>query len=456
MNLIHKAFAASTETLADKRQVRVIVSTGDVDRSGEIIVPKGIDWAAFMATGAGPVLWNHNPNMPIAKCVDIGLQDGQLVALVQFPPAGEDPQSDLYYNKIKFGSVPGVSIGFQPGNAEALDKGNPIKGPQKYLSCDVMEFSFTPIPCNSNALVVDKGAKGTNWKVGASRNLPLEKNAGPTSESDIFTAADFDSDSPDTTFARKGFLAYDAANPDDRSSYRLRFAKMINGRLSACPDLIKAARAELESNNLPDETAAKAAAVLDHYEGLMTKTTSSRPSVIKTGAAIQVKSLYHVARLAGFLADFAWLEECVEWESVYEEDGSLVPAMLGEIMQAMGAALIAMTQEEVAELLAEESDETADVVSKGYCSANAGPMVKAFVAAHIKAGRKFSATSVTTMQEACKAIKDGHDALQNLIDEEPSDTDGDQTAETDTAKAATRMKIKRMREADILRLSQPL
>ncbi|HBF32655.1 hypothetical protein, partial [Rhizobium sp.] len=108
MNLIHKAFAASTETLADKRQVRVIVSTGDVDRSGEIIVPKGIDWAAFMATGAGPVLWNHNPNMPIAKCVDIGLQDGQLVALVQFPPAGEDPQSRLFYNKIKFGSVPGV------------------------------------------------------------------------------------------------------------------------------------------------------------------------------------------------------------------------------------------------------------------------------------------------------------------------------------------------------------
>ncbi|MGV2188769.1 hypothetical protein ACQZ4Q_08135 [Agrobacterium vitis] len=454
MNLVHKAFAATTETLTDKRQVRVIVSTGDVDRSGEIIVPKGIQWAAYMATGAGPVLWNHNPNMPIAKCIDIGLQGNQIVALVQFPLEGEDPQSDLYYNKIKFGSVPGVSIGFQPADATPLDKGNPVDGPQKYLSCDMMEFSFTPIPCNPNAIVVDKNAKGTNWKVGASRNLPMDDDGASGSDGDIFAAADFDSDSPDTTFARKGFLAYDAANPDDRSSYRLRFAKMLNGRLAACPVLIKAARAELLTANLPDEAAAKAAAVLDHYEGIMTKAAAK--TVIKAGAEIKIKSLWHIAQLANILEDIAWLKECVEWECVYEEDGSQMPATLGQIMQEMGAALIAMTQEEVAELLKEESAEAADTVIKGYCAAGASPLVKAVVAVHVKTGRKFSASSITTMQDACKAIKDGHDALQKLIDAEPSDTDGDQTAEADTVKAAQRMKIKRMREADILRLSQPL
>ena len=46
MNLIQKAYSAKTETLESLRQVRVVVSTSDVDRSGEIIVPDGINWKA--------------------------------------------------------------------------------------------------------------------------------------------------------------------------------------------------------------------------------------------------------------------------------------------------------------------------------------------------------------------------------------------------------------------------
>ncbi len=67
MGLIQKNFSAKTESLSDNRQVRVIVSTGDMDRDGEIIDPAGVTWKAFMATGAGPVLWNHNSNSPIAS-----------------------------------------------------------------------------------------------------------------------------------------------------------------------------------------------------------------------------------------------------------------------------------------------------------------------------------------------------------------------------------------------------
>ncbi len=56
MNILRKAYSAATETLAEQRQVRVICSTAEVDRQGEIIVQAGIDTAAYMASGAGTVL----------------------------------------------------------------------------------------------------------------------------------------------------------------------------------------------------------------------------------------------------------------------------------------------------------------------------------------------------------------------------------------------------------------
>lgn len=451
MNLIQKAYAAKTEALEEKRQVRVIVSTSDVDRSGEIIVPEGIDWKAYMATGAGPVLWNHNSNMPVAKCIEIERQGNGIMALVQFPPEGEDAESDKVYKRVKFGSVPGVSIGFQPVAAEPLDKGNPVKGPQRYTSSDMMEFSFTPIPCNPAAIVVDKNTKGMNWKVGASRNLAMADGPG----ADVLDFADFDSDSPDTAFARKGFLAYDAANPDDRTSYVLPFAKMVGGHLVVIPDLIKTARADLETVGLPEDVAAKARAVIEHYEGKM----STKPkSVIKAGAKIEIKSLWRVGQLANILEDLSWLKECLDWDAIYAERDSDVPAAVGAALVVLGEALVNLTVEEVEALLKLELDADTESVTKGIVSEAASPMVKSIMAPHIKAGRRFSAASISTMQDACKAIKDGHDTLQALMEEpETSDTEGtEKSAEADRAKAIDPAKTKRLREVEVLRLSQPL
>lgn len=84
MTLVQKAYSAKAEALSEKRQVRVVVTTNDIDRSGEIVEPDGISWKAYMATGAGPVLWNHNANMPIAKCIEVARDGNGLTALVQF------------------------------------------------------------------------------------------------------------------------------------------------------------------------------------------------------------------------------------------------------------------------------------------------------------------------------------------------------------------------------------
>lgn len=446
MDLIKKAYSAKSEALGE-RQVRVIVSTGDVDRSGEIIIPEGISWTAYMATGAGPVLWNHNQNMPVAKCVSVERQGNSIIALVQFPPEGEDVDSDKVYRRVKFGSVPGVSIGFQPVSAEPLDKGNPVEGPQRYLSSDMMEFSFTPVPCNPAAIVIDKSARTAVWKVGASRNLEIGSGQG----ADVLDFADFDSDSPDTVLARKGFLAYDASRPDAKDAYALPFAKIIDGRLTVIPELLLASKAEIATAGLPHEVVTKARAVIEHYEGKM----SIKPqSVIKAGAKIQIKSLHHVARLVHILDDLACLEDCIEWSALYSDDPTIVPAMLGQSLQAVGSALMEMTAAEVSVLLADSSDDEMEQVTEGVVAASASPMVKAIVATHIKAGRKFSASSITTMQEACKAIKEGHDAIAALMDKtDSSDTETtEKSATADTVKAAEVAKAKRLRELEVLRL----
>lgn len=446
MDTIKKAYSAKSEALSE-RQVRVIVSTGDVDRSGEIIIADGIDWTAYMATGAGPVLWNHNQNLPVAKCISIERQSNSIVALVQFPPEGEDADSDKVYNRVKFGSVAGVSIGFQPVSTEPLDKGNPVKGPQRYLSSDMMEFSFTPTPCNPAALVVDKSARNAVWKVGAWRNLQIGTGQG----ADLLDFADFDSDSPDTVLARKGFLAYDASRPDTKDAYALPFAKIIDGRLTVIPELLLASKAEIGAAGLPDEVVTKARAVIEHYEGKM----SIKPqSVIKAGANIQIKSLHHIARLVYILDDLACLEDCIEWSALYSDEPTVLPTMLGESLQAVGAALMAMTAAEVSALLDDYADDEMEQVTKGVVVPSASPLVKAVVGMHIKAGRKFSASSITTMQDACKAIKDGHDAIAALMDEaDTSDMETtDKSAATDTVKAAEVAKVKRLRELDVLRL----
>jgi hypothetical protein len=69
------------------------------------------------------------------------------------------------------------------------------------------------------------------------------------------------------------------------------------------------------------------------------------------------KGLYEVGWLASLLESLGCLEDCVEFEAALEDDNSQVPAMLHDALQGLGAALVAMTAEEVAELLASDDEE---------------------------------------------------------------------------------------------------
>lgn len=136
------------------------------------------------------------------------------------------------------------------------------------------------------------------------------------------------------------------------------------------------------------------------------------------------KGLYEVGWLASLLSELGWLEECVEWEAAYEEDGSPIPDMLADAMRQIGQILIAMTVEEVTELVAEEGADEA-----GEEMMTAKSVSKALT---VKAGRVLSSKNEADLTAA-------RDLIDNVVAQVA-------TTEPETAKAA------RIREAEALRL----
>lgn len=82
--------------------------------------------------------------------------------------------------------------------------------------------------------------------------------------------------------------------------------------------------------------------------------TSSNP------VAARKRGLYTVSMLAGVLSDLGYVQQNAQYEAEREGDDSQVPAMLVEAAKSVGNALIAMTIEEVGELVTALSGEEID------------------------------------------------------------------------------------------------
>jgi len=149
-----------------ERQVRVIASTATIDRSGDIVVAEGIKLDRFRQNPV--VLWMHDHQKPIARCVEIGVKAGKLEALVQFPAEGTCEKSDEVYALIKAGIVNATSIGFMPGEWSPIDPDRAY-GPRKYLSSELLEFSFVSVPANPDALIIERGLLGAEDQIALAR-----------------------------------------------------------------------------------------------------------------------------------------------------------------------------------------------------------------------------------------------------------------------------------------------
>lgn len=145
--------AAELETRAvGDREVRVVISTRNKDRHGDIVEPRGIDIRAFR--GNPVVLFNHNWNEPVARATNIEVEDERVVATVQFPDAGVSIRADEVYGLIEAGVVNAASIGFMPREWHFEDQG----GEDVWVvdRCELYEFSFVAIPSNRESLILER------------------------------------------------------------------------------------------------------------------------------------------------------------------------------------------------------------------------------------------------------------------------------------------------------------
>lgn len=412
------AATTSTEGLADKRQVLVNCSSDGVDRQGDIVVQSGIDTKSFMKCG-GTVLWQHDPDQPIARAISIGVDGGQLRSLVQFPSPGTSAKSDEIYGLIKESVVNSTSIGFRPLKWEPLDP-KEAWGGRKYSEVELMEFSFVSVPAMPDASVIARSLAGKSTegscKVGASLNLPIggdEAWDGPAASASIFAHCGFDGDSPDVGFARKGFLVYDSSKPSEKGSYKLPFAKIVDGRLTAMPSGIRAAASRLPQADIPEDCQKKARAVLDHYEAKMKDKGASVPGR-KAVSPAKIKGLHDVACLAQLLTNLGYLRENSVREAEREGDNSPLPAMLADALKALADAFLAMSKEEVGELLAGHDVEIDD--DDDYVASATAPQVKRFRTAFVKAGRALSAENAAHVQAIVKCFGKAMDCRTKALD----------------------------------------
>lgn len=146
-------------------------------------------------------------------------------------------------------------------------------------------------------------------------------------------------------------------------------------------ELRKFTSTEQPAGDAPAGDAAKVAAVPAATETAVSNDAAkagpaspvSAPPAAAPGAVSLKKDMYDVSVLAGLLSSVRSLAQYAQWEADMESDQSPIPAQLREWLATGAKLLVAMTTEEVAELVASVDPEAAAVMA---LSAKA-PLVKA-------------------------------------------------------------------------------
>lgn len=146
-------FVTKTKAAEDSGRFRVVISTDDLDRQGEVVDQNGWDLAPYLTNPV--VLWAHDYySLPIGMCDKIGLDDvggGKkgLVAEGRFAPEAANPFAQQVRKLYDAGIVRTTSVGFIAQEMQ----GNTV------TKAELLEFSFVPVPANPYALSLGKAQK---------------------------------------------------------------------------------------------------------------------------------------------------------------------------------------------------------------------------------------------------------------------------------------------------------
>lgn len=133
----------------EKRIVRGIATTPEVDRVGDIVDPLGVKFKNPMA-----FLWQHRHDKPIGtvkftNATEKGIDfEAEITHPDQVDSASLKERLQEAWDSIKTGLVRAVSIGFRPIEYSFMDNGG-----IRFSETEVYELSAVTIPANSGALI---------------------------------------------------------------------------------------------------------------------------------------------------------------------------------------------------------------------------------------------------------------------------------------------------------------
>lgn len=160
------------------RSVRVVASSAAIDSYDEIIEQ---DWDLSRYEKNPVVLWNHNrtygddpkAKLPIGFATDVAVEDGKLVATLNFVDEKANPLAELVFQGFQQGSLRAVSVGFLPKDYR-LEKRD---GRDVYVLAgnELHEISAVPVPANPEAVLRSAHLEELR-ALGASREPEKEEN----------------------------------------------------------------------------------------------------------------------------------------------------------------------------------------------------------------------------------------------------------------------------------------
>lgn len=392
-----KAMPARIRALGDD-EVEVVLSTDVRALDGHILEPEGCVLDSYRDNPI--VLREHDPNKVVGNAEDMKATKEGVTQKVRFAPKGISAVADETRGLVKAGVIRTMSVNFIPLEGAPIDKAKGAKGGMRFTKWRLLESSFVAVPADPTALVTARAKQENDfmadWKVGAARNLPIEDSDdwdGAAAERSIFEYAGGDDFDP--AKARRGFLVYDADKPDDRGSYKLPIAHAVDGELKVPKGGIRAAASRIPDTDVPDDVKKRAQAVLDAYkkkakigdESDDEKRAALRSSLKRALALGNKRGLYDVSQLAYCLCMLGYHHESAVIEAAVEEDGSEVPAMLGEALKLLAEAFLAMAEEETHELL-EDHDLGEEEAAEGVDGADGRAFVRAAKTSFARAWRR--------------------------------------------------------------------
>lgn len=176
---LRKELIARADAIGE-RKLRFTISTGAVDRESDVVVQAGWVLGPFLDNPV--VLFSHDQYAyPVGRAVDVGLEDGNLKATVEFVPADipeAGARAEAIYQLCKQGFLSATSVGFRPLDWE-IPQGESARGDDwfpgvTYNRQELVEFSICTVPCNPEALIDPPAAV-----VAPGDALPLPGNPPP-------------------------------------------------------------------------------------------------------------------------------------------------------------------------------------------------------------------------------------------------------------------------------------